>query len=177
MAETIIPLRSTERTNEIVRRLWLKSSTDRPKDKAAYYRIRVGIATGSYVDWLGEWNQSRSGIGANEKFHLSGEFPLNIQLDEGTEIVVGITSYGSPATLYGMSVEVKGARAGSVGEQNVVRRDGDFPPGAEIVEPLFGVNAHITDGPTREAVNAIIDGLNNSGALDWSHSHALTDAT
>jgi hypothetical protein len=33
----------------------------------------------------------------------------------------------------------------------------------------------VTDGPTRDAINGIVDTLNDSGALDWSHSHALSD--
>ena len=172
-----LPIATAERGNETIRRIYLKSSTERARSRAAYHEVRVGVSKGTAeVQWLGAWSQADNALEANTRYDLTGGVELNYRLDEGDEVVLEVGTFGAPASLDGMSVEVKGARVGEVGEITHDRADGDYPGRAQIVSELFTVTGQIQDPGARDSVEALVSALNSTGINDWSHTVPLMDA-
>ena len=166
MTARAFPVRSVDRDNEVVRRVYVKSTTDRARSQSSFHYVKVGVARGTdKVDWLGEWNQSAQALTANQRFYLTGDDELNYQLDDGDEIVVWHDSTGGPASPEGLSVEIKGTRVGAVGAPDIERRDGDFPYAARPESQLFSVGS----GSADPGVEVLAAELNGSGVSDWEH--------
>lgn len=171
MSERILPLRSVTTDREVVTGAWVVSGTDRSRSLSAYHTIRVGVARGSGVDWLGDWSGAKRGLSANVRFSLTGELDLNFPLEEGEEIVAGVNTIGSPTGLDGIKLEVRGREVGEVGSIQSSRPDGDYPGASAITGQLF----QTPDSGGGTAMDALVSRLNDTSITEWAVSVLLTD--
>jgi hypothetical protein len=161
---------STERTNEVIRRVRLWSDTTRPKVEAGGgYVVRVGVAEGDKTYWLGEWNQWNRTLMEREHLELTGIPDINFPLKVGQVCVIEVLQQGAPGQgTLGMCVEWKFARYGNVGDTEVAGRiDSEEFPGARKTYPLFSLGKHIDDNEVRAAVTPLEETLNTSGVTEW----------
>ena len=166
---TRVHIYSTERDNEVVRRIRLWSDTTREKAQHGGFRVRVGVAVGDKTLWVGQWSQFEQTLKAREFIDLTGIPDLNWPLEVGSVCVVEISQQGSPGqTSLGMAVEWKFARVGDHGADPVAQRldDAQFPP-PRSVRPLFSLGRHIDNPDLRAAIEPIEEDLNTSGVTEW----------
>ena len=167
---------STERTNEVIRRIRLWSDTARLKTSLGGFVVRVGVAKGNKTFWLGQWSQFTQTLNEAEYIDITGIPDLNWPLAVGEVCVVEILSQGPVAqNSTGMVVEWKFARYGAVGDEQVAERlDGSYP-GSRTVRPLFSLGRHVPDPVVRGAIEPIEETLNTSGVTEWVLSTPLPD--
>lgn len=161
---------SAERTNEVVRRIRLWSDTERIRSTAGGIRVRVGVASGDKVKWLGGWSQFRATLPKREYLDLTGIPDLNFPLERGDVCVIEVTSQGVPGqSTQGMAVEWKFARVGGVSSAPSARRlDGSSPyPRPRDSRPLFSLGTEISDPEIRGAVQTLEESLNTTGVTEW----------
>lgn len=178
MTARLIPIRSVDRDNEVVRRVYVKSSTTRQRDSSYYLLVKVGVSRGgSSPDWLGDWDQSERGLTAYERYHLTGDADLNFSLDDGDELVLYLEDFSDSVYSFdGMSVEVKGVRYGEVGDATIPRTDGEWPAAAVATSELFTIGADVVEPGASDAIDTLVETLNQSGVTDWEVSIPLWDA-
>jgi hypothetical protein len=166
---TRVHIYSTERTNEVIRRIRLWSDTTRLKSTTGGYKVRVGVAKDGQTFWLGQWNQYSQTLKAHEYIDLTGIPDLNHPLEPGSVCVVEIDTQGSPGQgSVGMAVEWKFTRVGETGDEPTSQRLDDviFPP-SRGVRPLFSLGRHVNDPDLRAAIEPIEEDLNTSGVTEW----------
>ena len=91
-----IPAYSVERTDEAIKSIHLVSTTNRARSKTNWHKIRVGISVEGRTDWLGEYDGANQALSKDQRFVMTGDGDLNYPLPEGGEVVIEITSGGSP---------------------------------------------------------------------------------
>lgn len=175
MAERIIPLRSIRNAGRVLTNAYVTSSTARSKSASGFQKVRVGVAKGTGVDWLGEYSGAKHALTANQRFSLTGELDINFPLSPDENIVAGVTTIGSAASLDGMTIEVRGDRVGEVGEVQSDRPDGSFPGAHGISSQLFHVPGDEIDGQN-QAMDTLVSNLNDSGVTEWEIVFPLYDA-
>lgn len=164
MSTKRIHVYSTERPNEVVRRvtLWTDHDIDAVLDD--YYIVRVGVrGTNGGLDYFGTWNMTQKYLEDGVPYVLTGLGDLNWPLSDGDVCVVEVEQVGTAApNLDGLSVEWKFSRVGSVQERGIQRVDGSARAAREIQRPVFSTP---TDPGT--AIDQLISQLNTSGVNEW----------
>lgn len=170
MSTRVIPDYSAARDNEAIRAVYIVSTSNRARDTGDFYRIRYGVASENGTDWLGEYDQSKHALTANKRFDMTTDEDLNWGLQDGDETVIEITKTGSPSSLDGVKVEMKGHRVGELGSTEAPRADETTLPGSRpLIQKLFTGEAST---PEVERLAAV---LNDSGVVEFGSVTALSD--
>ncbi|HUW09393.1 MAG TPA: hypothetical protein VM537_06650 [Anaerolineae bacterium] len=177
MTSRRIHVYSTERANEIVRRVRIWSDTTREATANGGYVVKVGVANSSgAIDWFGQWNQNTTTLQGSAIFELTGIDELNRPLSRGEGCIVEVSDYGTPGQTYtGISIEWKFGRVGGVTDAAGKRLDSpDYIAPRSVNKPLFSLGKYVEDRNTREAVEPLEQTLNSSGVTEWVLTIPLT---
>ena len=168
---------STERLNEILRRVRIWSDTLRPKNKGSGHVVRVGVATATSIDYLGQWDQHSTTLQPRVPLEMLGVEALNRPLREGEVCVIEVGQYGVPEQLSdGISIEWKFGRVGATGGNSGRRMDqSGYEEPRAITSPLFELGKHMQDRDVREGIEPVVDALNTSGVTEWVLTMQLSD--
>ena len=169
------PIRIVKGDFEYITEAFVVSATARERAVGDHQKVRVGVATVNGVDWIGAWDQAANGLLKYTPFSMFGDRSVNKQLDDGDVVVAEVTTYGTPASLEGLSVVVRGDRSSEIPSATMARDDGVFLPSAPDPHRLFASPAPIADPNTRQAIDSIVSILNTSGVTGWETALALWD--
>lgn len=150
-------------SNEALRSITLWSDTARSVSYASYYVVKVGVANGAQVDWLGTWDGSANTLSARTALELAGygSEDRDELLREGAALLVEVERVGSPSpSAAGLTVEFHLERVGGNSERPT---------------PLFQASGYIPDVRTRAALDGLHGQLNDSGVTRWSVAVPLSD--
>lgn len=150
-------------TNEVLRKVTLWSDGARSTSPSNYYTVRVGIATGSKIDWLGTYDGSQDTLAARSLRDLtaSGSGSIDRLLRQDDALIVEVTRTGSPSPSAAfMAVEWHLELVGG---------------NSQALGPAFQTAGYIPDQRIRAAVEGVQDSLNSSGVAKWTISQSLHD--
>ena len=150
-------------SNEALRSITLWSDTARAVSYASYYVVKVGVADGAKVDWVGTWDGSANTLSARTSLELAGygSDDRDDLLQQGAALLVEVERVGSPSpSAAGLTVEFHLERVGGNSERPA---------------PLFQTAGYIPDTRTRAAVDGLQGQLNDSGVTRWSVAVPLSD--
>lgn len=88
----------------VLRAIRLVSPADRAVDHADNYRVRVGVAVESRIDWIGEWDGANCALKAHVPLVLGGRPALARKLPESSVLVVDMERRGLPPSIRGAAV-------------------------------------------------------------------------
>lgn len=174
----LIHVYSTERGNEIIRRVRIWSQTNRNLNGNGGYVIRVGVSNQQgQIDWFGEWNQFETKLLAATVTELTGIDELNRPLARGEGCVIEVAPYGLPEQdSTGISIEWKFGRVGGVTDAAAKRLDSDrYIAPRSVNKPLFSLGKYVENRNTREAVEPLEQTLNSSGVTEWVLTVPITE--
>lgn len=150
-------------TNEVLRKVTLWSDGARATSPSNYYTVRVGIATGSKIDWLGTYDGSQDTLAARSLRDLTaaGSGSIDRLLRQDDALIVEVTRTGSPSPSAAfMAVEWHLELVGG---------------NSQALGPAFQTAGYIPDQRIRAAVEGVQDSLNSSGVAKWTVSQSLHD--
>lgn len=112
----------------------LASPADRAASRSDNHRVRVGVASGERVDWVGEWDGSDLALSAGVPLVLASG--LRRKIPAGGCVVVDVETNGSPTSLAGCAVVL---RIGSVAVN-----PGLVPSDRESRDAIEALSEHLT---------------------------------
>jgi hypothetical protein len=146
--------------NVVLRDAQIHSPVSRSPSQSTYHVIDVGIREGSYTTWIGAWDQSAQKLDAATPTSILNADRLGMRLKSGQEVVVRVTSVGSPTSLVGVRINFRLALVGG--------RDGR-------AKPLVAAGASVADANSRVALAALEKQINVGGLSEWDDPVALQD--
>ncbi len=164
-----IPAYSVERSNEAIKSIHVVSTSDRDRSKTDWHKIRVGVSVEGRTDWLGEYDGAKQSLSKDVRFILTGDGDLNYLLPEDGEVVVEITTGGSPSSLDGMKVAGRGHRIGELSDDENARADDSSFPGSRVLKQK------VFTGVDEPGVERLASMLNDNGVTDFGFEVPLND--
>jgi hypothetical protein len=164
-----------EKEGEVLRRveLWSdRSWTTNPVN--GYYVIRVGVARGSYADFVGEWDQRSVSLGAGTPIRLTGNTDINFPLQPEDVCVVEVEVNGEPPKIDGLSIIFRVLQIGSVGRESGTKQNTNYPGPLEVTRPLFE-SPILADREVQGGVSRLVDQMNESGITEKVISFPIPD--
>lgn len=90
-----------------LQRVRFVTPTALPRASSSFYKIQVGVAVGSQVDYFGTFLGTQDKVDACVPFDLTGPDDLGFALEADAVVVADLTTFGSPPSLVGSGFHVE----------------------------------------------------------------------
>lgn len=140
-----------QKDNEVLKSAAIVTETSRARNNTSYHKIEVGVRNGEYTSYLGEWSQAANKLDKGVERELLPANKREKRLRRGQQIILRVTSAGSPDSPTDMAVTIKTTLDGAVTGK---------------VRPLVSVGTEVNDEQSREAIDSVVSRVNESGMAD-----------
>lgn len=158
-------------SRRVLRAIRLVSPVDRAVAHADCYRVRVGVAVESRVDWIGEYDGANMALKAHVPLVLGGRSTIAKKLVANSAIVVETERRGLPAPIRGSAVLMRVGSDFEAASERTWSRDTQ-----EAIESLADLQSTRGDGvePVRVALD---DGYEPYATKDHSAAAPTVSST
>lgn len=149
MTTWVIPGPKVDAPNEVVREVTISTDETRSRSSTTWMRVRLGVRSGDYTSFIGEYDQSDHNLNKGTPRSLLDERWKNLRLKAGQELILEMSNLGG-ADPHGLSAHFQISPSGGTGNE---------------LRPNLSTDTATLPQDVRPVVDAIIEQSNRKDAV------------